>query len=1067
MTSIFNPRILTFFLIFTFSSITSIYSQTLTIQNSVIFGGSAYDQPINYIQTSDGGLIVLAISNSNNGDLTGLVPAGSTTTNVIAIKYSSLLVLEWKKLYSDFQSAGPITTTQDNHFAFIARGRGLNDGYFVKINSTDGELMTQTSLPRAIYNTKFITLSNGNFVSASTISTSSVVGFEDNKDEIEVLYMDNNGQTLWLKLFGGYGDEKAVDVFEDDNKIMVFGRTKSNDKDVVGHRLANNKAIYEDIWMFKLNPTDGNILFQKCYGGSGYESLYSVKKCNNGDYLLHTLYDSIDFDIETNYNNCCFKGLFRINNSGETVWQQLSGMTESATILEEIDGSILLTNGSTFKKFSPLGVELWTQYSSTFYTDLSSPFTLISPSQNDFFALATKSNVSTTYLSNNIYLAKFTRSKLPLAIKEISKSWLCQNTSFNVSIETDQFFDAGNQFRVILNRNGTETVIGTSNNLTTISATSPIVNAGTTTNFAIKVVSTNPVFSSNWHSIKVQSSEIPTPILPTSIYRGESVNIRINFNNGDNGPHSILINNKWYNTMTRWVDYYETIGKTKTYNITAYKDLCGTYPFNFSQSIQVNEKVRADLQTPPQNQWDKTFGGSRDEVFLDLIKSNDNNFLVSGSSNSKDLDFNNLKGQEDAWITKIDENGNKLWAKNFGGNGTDKLLKIRNTSDGGYIAAGLSTSTTDDLIGYDEFTRGWVLKMDANGSKQWTKKYGIIRQSTVYPEELEDIIETSDGGFVLVGIIDNYFGIRKIDALGNEVWLRKIGTDGGGRAYSVDKDIDGNLFISGVCTNYPSTYNGGYYDILFAKLAPDGSIIQTRNYGGSGLDFARQIKHTTDGGFILTGYTQSTNGIFSNSKGYDDVFVLKTNSNGDITWSKQFGTSSNDFGYSIEEVSDGYLIGANSSAVNSGDLLNTSFYDDDAWILKIDKLGLLKWQKLLGGSNGEGWSFGAKVVIANNGDYVLATNKNSGDGDASDKHGYSDLWIVRLNNIPACESIVSVVNPVNSVQIYKANQKIIGTNKIENGGNVIFSAKKVIELNAGFESKTGSVFKTEMIGCEN
>jgi hypothetical protein len=1038
------------------------YCQSLNIQNSSIFGGTGQESPINFIKTSDSGFVAILTTNSTNTDLLNVNTNASTLYTVMVVKYNSNLLVEWKKAYLDLQGAGQIAMSSDNNFSFLGVGRGINQGFFIKISNIDGSIISQTTLNSAIYPTNFISLSNGNFVSVGTVTSPQFVGSDFSSDEIQVTHFNNLGQILWQRKYGGYNKEKAINVFDENGIITVFGTTNSDDKDVIGNHRGLSQDFFSDVWMFKLDPTSGNIQYQRCFGGSGNEILYSALRCINGDYIIATSISSFDYDSEINSNSCCSAALIRLNNLGESKWQINISGNDRISMVETLDSSIHFTDGSVFKRISKNGDVTFDLYSLPFGLDFGTNFKLLAGQPNTFYGLGTKSNTTSAYLGKNVYINKFQKTTLPIQIKELSKNRICNNAAFTVTIDTSGIFNPGNQFKIVLLRNSSETIVGTSTNSTTINGLSPILSAfGESNQYYLKITSTNPVYSTPYTSFNVQTSSNPVINVPDSVFRGAPLQFSTNFNYA--GQHFLKVNNTWYNTLETSIFLNEYIGENKTYNFTQFKNVCGTYPLNFSKTVKVVEKMKPGLIKPPKILWEKTIGGKREDVFNDIENTIDNGLIVASKSISNDLDFTNLKGYYDAFLTKLNPDGSIAWTKNYGGENLDFIKKIKPLPDGNFITIGYTGSNTGDLQGQDLYKNGWTMKLDNVGNILWSKKYGIFRDAIYYGEELEDVKPTTNGSYLLAGRLDNYFGIRKIDAVGNEIWVKKIG-DEGGWAYSIETDSLGYIYAAGVIRSISTGYNGGFYDMYFVKLDPDGNIIYTKNFGGSGIDIANQLKLTSDGGFILLGSSDSNNGNFLLNKGSKDVAVLKLNNLGNFEWSKMLGTNNVDEGYSIIEVSDGYIIGARTDGSQTGDLLNTSSHNSDSWIIKINSQGNIRWQKVLGGNAFEGFS---KSIITSNGDYVIAGTKNSGDGDSKVKYGESDIWIVRLENIPECLNLKIVNSNISNESSYIAKEKVIGINKIENVGRVIYKANKSIELNHGFEAKLGSVFKTELFGCEN
>ncbi|MEI8204162.1 MAG: T9SS type A sorting domain-containing protein [Bacteroidota bacterium] len=166
--------------------------------------------------------------------------------------------------------------------------------------------------------------------------------------------------------------------------------------------------------------------------------------------------------------------------------------------------------------------------------------------------------------------------------------------------------------------------------------------------------------------------------------------------------------------------------------------------------------------------------------------------------------------------------------------------------------------------------------------------------------------------------------------------------------------------------------------------------------GGSSVEIARCIQQTNDGGYIVAGYSSSSNGDLTGNHGGYDVWVVKLNAMGSIQWQKNYGGSEHDYAFSIQQTIDGgYIVGGTTES-NDGDVVGNhgSFTVPDFWILRLDQSGNLLWQKCLGGSGAETCN---SIRQTNDGGYILAGETDgSTDGDVTVNHGDIDYWIVKL-----------------------------------------------------------------------
>ena len=349
--------------------------------------------------------------------------------------------------------------------------------------------------------------------------------------------------------------------------------------------------------------------------------------------------------------------------------------------------------------------------------------------------------------------------------------------------------------------------------------------------------------------------------------------------------------------------------------------------------------------------WNKTYGGSNDEKANDIIQTNDGGFVVIGYTFSNDGDVSNNAGQQDFWVFKTDPQGNILWEKPFGYAGLDYGLSIIQTNDNGYFLTGVldvtgsggegNTRNSQTLHAGGDY---WALKLDTNGNLQWSKYFGGFNSDTPY-----DAIQTDDNGFIIIGSSDSY-----------------------------DFDISNNI---------------GSYDFWVVKVNRDGILEWENNYGGSQIDEAHKIIKTDDGNFLIVGDTRSEDIDISNSLGAADVWAIKISPNGQLLEETSYGGESFDVGRSvISDIENGYII-CGSSRSGTGQLTQNNG-QNDVWVFKTEANGNLKWQTSIGGSDVD-YAYG--VAQLDNGKIIVVGESSSNDFDVPENKGFTDLIITTLN----------------------------------------------------------------------
>jgi uncharacterized delta-60 repeat protein len=342
-------------------------------------------------------------------------------------------------------------------------------------------------------------------------------------------------------------------------------------------------------------------------------------------------------------------------------------------------------------------------------------------------------------------------------------------------------------------------------------------------------------------------------------------------------------------TVVKWAKSYRGINPDYLGNIVPTSDggylIAGqTDSFGAGNSDIWLLKLDADGAT----NWQKTFGGSNNDYGQSVQQTSDGGYIVAGYTYSYGA------GSADIWVLKLDANGNSSWQKTFGGTSFEEVTDVKQTSDGGYIVVGSTYSF--DAGGGDI----WVLKLDANGTTNWQKSYGGGAEDGAMTVQ-----QTSDGGYIVGGFASMGAGlgdiwILKLNGTGIAEWQYTIGGADSDSVYSVLQTTDGGYLLAGNTLSFGASG----YDIWLLKLNSNGTTNWQKTYGGSADEYAKSIQQTSDGGFIIAGNTASF------GKGGADVLALKIDGLGNILWQNTFGGTNNDMGQSVRQTSDGgYIIG--------------------------------------------------------------------------------------------------------------------------------------------------------------
>lgn len=423
-------------------------------------------------------------------------------------------------------------------------------------------------------------------------------------------------------------------------------------------------------------------------------------------------------------------------------------------------------------------------------------------------------------------------------------------------------------------------------------------------------------------------------------------------------------------------------------------------------------------QTAPSIDWQNTIGGDSSEELKIIQQTTDGGYILGGTSDS------NISGDKiedsngifDYWIVKLDENGTIIWQNTIGGNADDFLTSIQQTNDGGYIVGGHSISgisgdkTENSNGGSFDY---WIVKLDENGNIEW--------QNTIGGNNNDGggiIVQTADEGYIIGGashsnisgdktenaINGSYdYWVVKLNENGNIEWQNTIGGNGDDWQYPIQQTSDGGYIVGGTSNSNISedkteNSNGGL-DYWVLKLDENGNIVWQNTIGGNNTDYLFSIDETTDGGFILGGYSDSdlSGDKTEATNGGIDYWIVKLDSNGTISWQNTIGGSMDDLLASIKQTTDnGYILSGASKSNISGDKTENSYGGFDVWVIKIDELGSIIWQRTIGGSNSDGSS---SISKTNNGGYIIGASSDSnisGDKTEDSINNTYDYWVIKL-----------------------------------------------------------------------
>ncbi|MFH1313512.1 MAG: T9SS type A sorting domain-containing protein [Candidatus Eisenbacteria bacterium] len=329
----------------------------------------------------------------------------------------------------------------------------------------------------------------------------------------------------------------------------------------------------------------------------------------------------------------------------------------------------------------------------------------------------------------------------------------------------------------------------------------------------------------------------------------------------------------------------------------------------------------------PDTLWAKTYGGSSSDYGYSIQQTlPDGGYIITGST------FSYGEGSYDLYYIKTDADGEVDWAKTYGGTGTDHGSSVQQTLDGGYILAGYTNSS--GAGGYDIL----LAKTDSGGTVDWAYTYGGWADDRAWHVQQT----MPDSGYIVAGYTETFGAgggdayVLRTDARGGFLWGRPYGGPDWDEARHISQTFPDSGYI---LVGTTSSYGAGADDVYLIKIDADGDTLWTRTCGGTGSEYGYSVQRTfPDSGYVIVGNT------YSFGAGDSDLYLVKTDQDGDTLWTRTFGGSSVEYGYSVQQTSPqpGYIIAGSTRSFGEGNF--------DAYVIKTDTQGDPVWTRTYGGA---------------------------------------------------------------------------------------------------------------------
>ncbi len=422
--------------------------------------------------------------------------------------------------------------------------------------------------------------------------------------------------------------------------------------------------------------------------------------------------------------------------------------------------------------------------------------------------------------------------------------------------------------------------------------------------------------------------------------------------------------------------------------------------------------LAANMYAQPDIQWQLTFGQLGPDVQTKIHQTLDGGYIAIGTSSSifpEDTTVSHDVQTSNIWVIKLNAIGQVQWQKEYGGPDFDNSGNIIQTDDMGYIFAGTTSSFNNNMLLSDAF----VVKIDSLGNIQWQQSYG---NSGV--DVAQGIQKAANGGYFLFcqaaingGQVSGNHGsgdmwLVKLSDTGSIEWELCYGGSDQERADAFTVTSDGGCLLSGESWSddgdVSGNHGGGPPDIWLAKVSASGVLEWQKALGGTGYDSPSAVRQTNDNGYIVTGSTNSNDG---DASGYHqdefysgDIWVVKLDQSGTIQWQKVLGGFRYEDAGDIQQTVDGGYIVTGVTASTDGDLSGLTAPGPgtlDIWLIKLNAMGDIIWQKRIGGGERD---VASVIEQTTDGGFILSGSTTSKDGDVIGATGfYPDFWIVKLS----------------------------------------------------------------------
>ncbi|MEI6945668.1 BACON domain-containing protein [Paraflavisolibacter sp. H34] len=394
-------------------------------------------------------------------------------------------------------------------------------------------------------------------------------------------------------------------------------------------------------------------------------------------------------------------------------------------------------------------------------------------------------------------------------------------------------------------------------------------------------------------------------------------------------------------------DYFSSMALTPDGGLVLTGELYRTDP----QDGQYADKEVPLLKLNAQGmvQWQRAFGDGQFDGGRAVLATPEGGYAVAGTTGVNNGNTNGRKGMSDFWMVKTDALGNPQWEKILGGSSFEQASCLALTPDGGYVLAGYTYSNDGDVTGKHGSTGMmdmWVVRLDSRGNLIWQKALGGSGH-----EEAHSVIAVP-GGYLVAGSSSSGDGdvspvkgvsdgwVVKLSESGSILWEKTFGGTGLEKIFCIAPTADRNFILAGYSSSADGEFAGGKgagtYNGWVLKMDGSGNKLWQKTFGGTEWDEFRSVAAAPDGGFLLSGVSESGDGDLPANKGMKDNWVVKLGASGQLLWQRSLGGGGNDYGYLVLPAADGAVWLGGGSWSDNGDVPGNKG-GQDAWLLKLQE----------------------------------------------------------------------------------------------------------------------------------